>query len=458
MSKPEFYCHSDSEWNDMEHLILVTTKLSQIDRPTAGRRVGRKLNNLPLCGVLVWLIAGITACIGETTPASDPVGVSARLMISDSIVRAGQSARIWAQATTSTLDSNWYLVWSGGLGDVIFRGDPQDSLITFRLPDHHFQKSGRIQLHLVHAGTLMDDKQLEILPGNPVNVVESYAGNKTMVAASGQRAMVIAIPRDTFGNPAAEGTWVDFKLRYPGSSEMTRREPIDHMVSGIELDAGNRTGKIIVGASAGLARSVEETVELTPAWPTSFSLEVEDWFPYADSRHNVVLQTGFIRDAGGNLVADGTSVLFAVYEDDQLVAQYQSLTSSGSARGLIQNPDRQTNWRISALVEGDIRSNPVRLDFAPYVVSLPFRYDAIQRTIIAGPVTANLGQLVTDDLPVEIRLAQADSIYYFSGLTENGFCTVSLPTQLRAGQYRCQVAAGGMTTDRELMIRDTAND
>lgn len=403
-----------------------------------------------------WLILMITAgwigCGQNPTALYDTTALSAKLTLTDSIVQAGQKCSISARGAGVPIDSNWLLVWTGTYGDVVFRGQPADSLIVFDVPVLHFQRSGLIQLSLTRAGRVVDKRDLQIVPGPPVAVLESYAGNKTMVAGSRQRAMVMAIPKDTFENVAPAGSSVQFQLRYPGKEAYLEERTLEHLVSGVEIPAGERTGKIIIGVSSERARSSEEAVELTPAWPTQCSLDIDQWFPYADSRQNLVLRTGFIRDAANNLVADGTTVLFTVYEREQLVARYNSFTTGGVARVHIENPDRETDWKIQAQVEGQISSNILRLHFAPYVTELPFVYAAKERAIIAGPLSANLGQLVTDDLRVEVQLRSPHNTYSFSGLTENGFCKISLPFRLTPGVYQCQITAGGLVVNQEIKL------
>lgn len=403
----------------------------------------------------LFLLLGLLACAGEKSAEKVVVPSAARLQLSADTIMAGSNCRITAEVAATALDSNWQLVWSNAFGDVVIPGRAVDVLIHFTVPEHKLQKSGRHELALVRAGQVVDQKSLHILPGPPLDVMESYAGNKTMVAAGRQKAMVITIPKDTFDNPVQPGTPVSYQLRYPGAAVRVEEVPVEQLVSGIELPAGEQSGKIIIGASSGQARSVEETVMLTPGWPEAFTLQIQHWFPYADSRQNIELYTGFIRDATGNLVADGTAVIFQLMQQRKQVGVYRSFTSNGVARVHIENPDRAGVWDIQARIEGGILSDVLQLSFETYVTALPFQYESERHRIIAGPISAKLGQIVTDDLPVDVLLEGTDSSYVLEGLTENGFCSVTLPAGMLSGSYHCTVSAGGKTNSQKIEIIGT---
>jgi hypothetical protein len=264
-----------------------------------------------------------------------------------------------------------------------------------------------------------------------------------MVTGSRQTAMEVVIPKDTFGNPIANGNLVQFNYSYPGSLLKVEVRKISNMVACLTLAAGDNSGNILIGASSGEAMAIEETIELTPAWPVTFNIEVTSSLPYADPRQNIVLTSNVIRDQKNNKVADGTIVHFTVSAKGTTVAQYRSFTSNGIAEVYIQNPDHATEWSINAVIAGGIQSNAIIQQFKTYVQQIPVDYEQKQGIFVIGPVTGHLGQMVTDDLPVEMVLQNEKISIKLSGKTENGFCRLKLPVDFPKGKFNYQVRTGG---------------
>jgi len=405
--------------------------------------------------LLFWSFLSLSvACSGSPQPPTPPSApIAGVLCLVDSVTFAGENISIFAISDQHTFTDSLHLIWSDAYGDIPYieetrRGDT----VYFAIAEQTFQRSGTVILSLCQKGQILDQKSLKILPLSPIGIIETYAGEKTMFVKSDQTAMVVAIPKDTFGNPSMAGTQVQYALRYPGAPVSILNDVINKIVSAQFIGTGPQTGKILIGVSSGEANSIEETIGLTPTWPSKFNIQAEAWFPFADSRQNIIVRTDFIRDGWGNVVTDGTLIHFVVEEDGIQVAKYRGYSSSGAAQIQIENPDHAADWKIYALSEGGIRSNTINLHFDVYIQDLPFYYDSKQKGIVVGPVSGTLGQMVTDDLEVQVILEHSDNEYRFFGLTENGFCTVLLPDTFPPGRYQCQVLAGGQNDIREISI------
>ncbi|MCB9082621.1 MAG: hypothetical protein H6555_13020 [Lewinellaceae bacterium] len=403
--------------------------------------------------MLIYIALLVNLACSADSPAPDSATPQGRILLTDSLFQAGILTSIYARADTARADKSWLLIWSDALGDTPVTGSWRNDTLVFSIPRNLCSHSGRVQLSLTSGGQVADQRFLQLTPAAPEGVVETYVGPKTITVSSGQRAMVVAIPKDAFGNPVATGTVVTFSLRYPGQSIVTRESLMDNLVSSILIPAEERKGQILVGATAGKASSVEEGIALTPAWPGQVSLEVESWVPFADPRQYVAVRTNPIVDALGNLVADGTLVQIVVREQEQVVGSYPGFTSNGVAQVHLQNPNHPADWEITAFANGKAEGPALRLGFVPYVVALAVTYLDEEKTLRIGPVKAPLGQLVTDDFPMEVTLQQQDQHYHFSVLTQDGFCSLSLPADFPAGIYRCSVMAGGQRISREIYIR-----
>lgn len=401
--------------------------------------------------VLLWIVVGTACRSGLTADPADELP-PARIFLPDSISPAGRSVRLGVQTSAPQPVDNWALIWSDAFGDRMYSAKPDGQGLVFEIPDTVVYRSGDVLLSLCWMGHTIDQAHLWIKAGEPEGVIETYAGARTLVSNSGQRAMIVGIPKDALGNVVDAGTKVLLSLRYPDAQPLTRELTVGNMVTSLELSAGSRTGKIIIGATAGQARSIEEAIQVTSGWPVAFSVEVLSWFPYADARQHISLRTDFIRDAAGNLVSDGTLIHFIVSEQGRPVATYRSYTSGGSAKVFIENPQRPVAWEITAMSEGGIRSNSVRLEFAPYVSALPVLYDAQRHALSIGPVTGKLGQMVGDDLEIHIALTGSQYSFSASAPTDNGHCMIYLPPDLPLGAYQARAWAGGWEQTDTLTI------
>lgn len=398
----------------------------------------------------------ISFLLGCSSPSAEPppdIVVKGRILLQDSITNAGEPIDINALLDADTSAGNWTLLWTDAFGETILNLPKVKGTIKIPVPEVIFEKNGKVLLSLCHNGVIIDQQQLEIRSGLPFGVIESYAGAKTMVVGSRQTAMEIVIPKDQFGNTMPDGHQVRFNYSYPGSPPAEKDRLVSNMVAALTFGAGENDGNILIGASSGEAMAIEENIELTPAWPATFAIKQTSWVPYSDSRQNITVRSNTITDNRGNKVADGTVVHFTVSENNLTVAQYRAFTSNGIAEVYIQNPDHAANWTISAVAAGGITGNNISLGFATYVQQMPVIYDTEKEALVIGPVTGHLGQMVTDDLPVDLELQLESTYMAFSGKTEDGFCTLQLPSEFQKGSYDYKVKAGGRELKGKLNIK-----
>jgi hypothetical protein len=416
------------------------------DQKTSYRRI--PLASILLAALLL-LLASCNSSVEEKTTTPD---ISGEILLPNTITTAGQPVDIFTTTDSDLPQSGWMVIWSDAFGDLMLEADTIKNGIALPVPDSAFQHSGMVVLSLCYDGLMLDQKSLKIIPGPAYGVIESYAGAKTMVVGSRQTAMEVVIPKDRFGNPVTDGNPAQFNFSYPGSLSKVEDRAISNMVASITLAAGENSGHILIGASSGEAMAIEETIELTPAWPVSFDIQITSCIPYADPRQNIVLTSNVIKDQKNNKVADGTVVYFTVSAQNRMVAQYRSFTSNGIAEVYIQNPDHATTWTINAAIAGGIQSNAIIQEFKTYVQQISVNYEQKQRTFVIGPVTGHLGQMVTDDLPVELLLQNEKTSMELSGKTENGFCRLKLPVDFPKGQFNYQVRTGGREVSKKIRL------
>jgi len=151
----------------------------------------------------------------------------------------------------------------------------------------------------------------------------------------------------------------------------------------------------------------------------------------------VHLNTDVIYDAKGNIVADGTSIIFIVHENQEVIAQYQTYTVSGIANVYIENPKSAALWKVS--ISGAPQETSIDLKFHDNIESIPLRID--KKYLVVGPVVGSLDQYIPDGTEVKIVFNYAIEV---TSEIEHGFAEIRIPDNiLNSKEVICEVEVNG---------------
>ncbi|MTB52182.1 hypothetical protein [Lewinella sp. W8] len=391
------------------------------------------------------LLSGLLGCRGGEPSPEDIPTVVAEFVNAPRGLSVGTPLSVTARGSGV---EHSLLTWTNVFGIRVIPGGSlkaEGEIYAWPIPEDLLRVAGKVDLVLAHNGSVLATHNLLIRPGPPTGIMETYVGPKTLVVNSEQPAMMITVPLDTFGNPVDNQRSVTQQVKYPGRETISRELRTTNLVSSYELAAGPQTGKILLAASADASRTVEENIELTPAWPETTVIQLDQFYPFADSRQEYWVSTAPVMDVYGNPVADGTVVEFVLRNGDgSLYGKYRAFTTGGVAQAHLLNPVAPTNLRLSANVPGGATSNSLALEFAAYVTQMPFRVEPDARRVEVGPLGAVMGQVVGDDLPVSLQIAGGGQQYAAEKLTYEGQCTFELPANLPPGEYTGELRAGGL--------------
>ncbi len=335
------------------------------------------------------------------------------------------------------------LLVSNSQTDLLIAAEADSSV--FVLTENHSNRAGIVLLSLLGQSRLLDERSIAFRPRQANGLIDLFTGPNTVMAGTGAPIMTVAILRDEFGNPVSEGTLVE----YTNTSAVGIGEFLDttkHLCSYQKFYGGELRDKHFIAVASGNAHSRQNEYRVESAWPANLQIQLEEFFPFADSRQVLWISTQPIFDSFGNEMPDGTLVDFEVWQEESQIAAYVSKTVNGIAKVRIQNPSTSCLWSINASCRNAVQSNVLHLEFDAIVdkIAVQFQEDSCQ--FLIGPVSSSLGQVVPDGFPIELRFVSRDFEYYQDLELLGGYCSYKLPReQFQPDKdYDCEVISGGV--------------
>lgn len=306
----------------------------------------------------------------------------------------------WAQAPGVEVTTRLHVVSPWGADELSVISF--DERIVVRVPGELTRWAGRLDLIADVEGELAT-AAVTIVPGAAVDGAVPLAGPRTVIADGADTTMIVAMVRDRFGNPVAEGTAVDVIARRPDGTIEAIPTSVEHLLASVRLVSGTSDGRttLRVAAPGGTTGPEVEVLEVAGP-PVPFELIAAVPAAPADGRTLVEISTSELRDQFGNLVVDGTLVVFRTDGPDG-VGSANALTIDGRATVRIEAPDRPGIVTVGAHV-GSVQSSAVSVSFEPDVASLDVSVERsdIGVRIEVGPVTTSLGGFVPDGSQVRV--------------------------------------------------------
>lgn len=169
-------------------------------------------------------------------------------------------------------------------------------------------------------------RQLSVRP-HPPESVDLFATRNSITAYGREQATFMLLPRDTYGNPPSDDAPFALDLRYPDGTSSRERFAYAGGLGHLTLSSQGTPGRLRLRlAHAELDAALE--IMQTPAEPHAIRLNVEPRCALSDGRDRFTLR-GYVTDAYGQAVADGTLVRF-IWHDG--LAYGRSINGQASVR------------------------------------------------------------------------------------------------------------------------------
>lgn len=372
---------------------------------------------------------------------------------------AGSDISLYARIRQDITQDSFLVFMTYSLGEHMMQVSPDQNRLLIPIPKEISNLRGAVYASIYRSGRLLARTHFKINPLEPYEQIASYSGPATIESSGIDWHLITAIPKDKYNNPVANGTIVNFASTYPNGAKRSLSKPIESLLTGIRIDPIKKAGKVYTGISSGSAHSTEREVLVTATWPVGFSLMVEEYYPVAEQRQVVRLNTSIIRDQYANTVADGTSVTFVRTDQSGEINTFNSFTVNGRAEVQLENPLDKSTWEVYAYVDQSARSKSIRLVFNESIKKIPIEYDTLQESIVFGPITGPLQQFVPNG--TELLYSITGEAYANSYVAEiiDGYVDWTVPRKTYPpGEYIVKASLGSTQHTEKLIVSYRAED
>ena len=375
------------------------------------------------CLIVIWslgILALLCDCaddhLEEVTCMSNAKGEISYLKDS---YKAGDKIK-FKVATKNIIREEILIVWDGKLGQQYFNKTVYNDDFFFTFPDSISIISGYVMIKIIHCDKIICQAETYIRSLHPIGTIESYLGPKTLAIDQNMKSMLCLIPTDKYGNALEETDSISFNIKYKNLSIENTTKGIKNLLSYQKINNNKQVGKVLMGAKCHDTYIDEQEIAIVEGPKKGVTINVVEMHPYGDKRQLVHLNTEIIYDAKGNVVADGTSIIFVVEENNKIRSQYQSYTVSGIANVFLENPENAAHWEV--YIAGFNKSNIIDLVFQNNIESIPLRVE--KNYLVVGPVIGSLDQFVPDGTEVEVTFNRST---VERTVIEHGYAKIEVP-------------------------------
>ncbi|NNE27945.1 MAG: hypothetical protein HKN09_13960 [Saprospiraceae bacterium] len=394
----------------------------------------------------IYIILGLILCYGCNNNNKHELDIKdLQFTESTTTIKAGEIFKIGIN-DNNVSKSHLKLLFSGINHTNIINPKPDTDIIEFEVPDSLLMQSGVYVLDLLYKSRVLDTKELVVQPLLAEDIIETYAGPKTILGDGQESSMLVIIPKDKFNNPSFDAS--ETKVLSNNLNASVQSEDFEANKSFLysKLSSSLAARDILLGSTSGEAIAKEQSIRIIPGSADQIKIFIIDLFPYAHPRRYFKLHSNTLLDSNGNTIPEGSHIYFNVFDESRkLYGLYSSKTVNGVAQCIISNPDEPGKYAISATTNTGVSSATYEVEFQQYVSSIPLAYDSDLRRIKIGPIKVLMGQTIADGTPLMIKLKSTMQEIEFEKVTDNGRVNFILPKFLMiSGKTQVQVSCGGL--------------
>lgn len=369
---------------------------------------------------------------------------------------AGNPIQLVFASDAKTDKRQLYIIHS--YGKTLLESKNQNDKIIFEIPTIYTQKTGVVSWFLIGDGNSAIKGSFEIIPNDKTKTqLENYLGPRSILAGGSEFTMMVTVPTDSYDNPKQEGTEVVIKDQFLNTIN-TETKKTKNFIIWKNIYSNQKSGQLLASTASGKTVSKEIETEVYPNIATDFTISYSRNHDYADGNQITTISSSIIKDQYGNIVSDGTTVLFNIKTKNDLNLKTIATTINGIASGQILHPDHPDTFTITGYVTGIAKSNPIILSYKPIISSFSYRFSNHNRQITVGPLTSFMEQLVPDGIKVTVKIfAKNKLIETLITDSSRGIARFNLPVEFyKEKAYRFEITTLGITQKTETKNYDTS--
>jgi hypothetical protein len=286
------------------------------------------------------------------------------------------------------------------------------------------------------------------VPNNKTKtLIENYLGPRSILAGGAEFTMMVAVPTDSYDNPKPDETLVVIKHQFL-DIVTTETKKTKNFIAWKNIYSSIKSGQILSSTASEKTVTKEIETEVYPNIATDFSIFYSRNHDYADGNQITTITTSVIKDRFGNIVSDGTTVLFNISTKNKTLLKTIGTTINGIAAGQILHPDHADIYSITGYVIGIAKSNAIVLDYKQIISSFNYSFSKSNRQITVGPLYSFMGQLVPDGIKVTVKIFHENKLVNtLLEETSKGIARFNITQDFyKEKQYNFEISTLGVTT------------
>jgi len=300
------------------------------------------------------------------------------------------------------LTNKYQIYFSNSYGSTLVESQPKSNRISFKIPKYLSNKTGVLNWSVIGTKQPISG-QLNIIPKEKPNALETYIGPPSIEAGGSDYAMIVVIPSDDLDNPLKQNTKVFIQQQFLKSEKST---PIftKNLIGFKYIFSPLKTGRILLSSETLGLNSKEFDINIMPAIATNFTIYSKRNHGYADGNQITSFSTSVIKDKNKNIISDGNYVYFFIKNKQGNILKTSGTTISGVATAKMIHPDYDDEWTVKAYIIGMAESNTLGIKYEKVVKSFEVIFMKNNRKIRIGPVKSFMNQLIPDGLQIKLLI------------------------------------------------------
>lgn len=270
---------------------------------------------------------------------------------------------------------------------------------SLTLPETFTRQSGNYHISIYSDGHVILNKKFLVLPQTSENLYV-ITGPRSIKADGNDATMIISIPDDKYGNVVTKGTPISYESIADSKSKNKTIRPVEHQLSYNIIGSKTKATSHYVGVTDQKSFSLEQRIDFVPLWPSKITISNDEYYPYANNKNFINIETEKLLDKHGNQVSEGTYIRYILTDGKGRKSIYNSIVIGGIARVSIKNPSQPTSYTIYAESADGTQSNRIKMDFQSDITSI--KYTLSDTTLRVGPLISQLGQYITEGTEVTL--------------------------------------------------------
>lgn len=359
---------------------------------------------------------------------------------------AGQNVELAFSSTSKTATPELFIIHS--YGKTLLESENRNGSIVFKIPMIYTQKTGTISWFLINPEASELHGSFQIVRNNKTKTpIENYLGPRSILAGGAEFTMMVAVPTDSYDNPKPDETLVVIKHQFL-DLVTTETKKTKNFIAWKNIYSSIKSGQILSSTASEKTVTKEIETEVYPNIATDFSIFYSRNHDYADGNQITTITTSVIKDRFGNIVSDGTTVLFNISTKNKTLLKTIGTTINGIAAGQILHPDHADIYSITGYVIGIAKSNAIVLDYKQIISSFNYSFSKSNRQITVGPLYSFMGQLVPDGIKVTVKIFHENRLVNtLLEETSKGIARFTITQDFyKEKQYNFEISTLGVTT------------